>query len=64
MLGDLLGSAVTTIGEILGSKNQTVHLKVKHDVLPSSGTLIVKADKYVEPNEFISWQWNGVNLIK
>ncbi|CAD8134439.1 unnamed protein product [Paramecium octaurelia] len=58
---DLIGVVNTTVGEIMGSRNQvyTGQLKLKNK---ATGTLLIKGDKLKDDNRFIFWQWEGKKI--
>ena len=61
---DLIGVVETSLGTIVGAKNQVCILDLK---CPKSskprGKLIVRADKVRECSQFVWWQWAGSSLI-
>ena len=58
---DLIGSVETSLGNIVGSRNQICILDVKHKE-KNRGKLIVRADKVKDSRQIVWWQWSGVGL--
>lgn len=59
---DLIGGVETTIGNIVGSKNQICILDLKDSSSKNKGKIILRADRIKEGNQFVWWQWAGVKL--
>lgn len=60
---DFLGSAESTVGAIVGAKNQTLVLDLKDKSSKDGGKIIVRAEKVGTCRENIHWQWSGVKLM-
>lgn len=50
------------MGQIMGSANQVLKVKLKKKE-KESGTLLIKVDKVVA-SQCVSWQWRGIKLMK
>ena len=57
---DLIGAVETSLGNIVGAKNQVCILDIfcQKSKKPR-GKLIVRADKIKECSQFVWWQWTG-----
>ncbi len=60
---DLIGSVESSLGSIVGAKNQVMILDLKSKNNQPRGKLIVRADKVKDSSQFIWWQWNGIKLM-
>ncbi|CAD8159167.1 unnamed protein product [Paramecium octaurelia] len=61
---DIIGSLNTTIGAVMGSKNQIYLGQLTHNH-KKTGRLIIKADnrkEIGEENQMICWQWNATKV--
>jgi len=60
---DEIGIVDTTLGHIMGAKNQTVILDIRGKDGKSSGKLIIRAEKCGVSRNIVYMQWSGVKLM-
>lgn len=60
---EFLGSIESTVGAIVGARNQTLVLDLKDRNSKNGGKIIVRAEKIGTCRESILWQWTGVSLM-
>lgn len=59
---DVIGEVETTVGAIVGAKNQTSILDLHHKSSKSTGKIIIKADQVHESRENLYMQWSGIKI--
>jgi len=60
---DFIGAVETTVGAIVGAKNQTVILDLKDKYNKDAGKAVVRAEKVGSCRQNVVWQWVGVKLM-
>jgi hypothetical protein len=52
------------VADAIGSRNQELEIPLHIKKNKQTGLLHIKIEKLHEPDNYISWTWKGVNLIK
>ena len=60
---DLIGFAETSVGSVMGSRKQTLVLKLNSSKNKESGTVTIKAEKSGKSHNKIFWQWSGAKIM-
>jgi len=60
---DLIGTAETTVGDIMGARKQNLSLDLHSKGSKTTGKLNIKGEKTGSSRNVVFWQWSGVKLM-
>lgn len=60
---DLIGTVETTVGKLMGAKNQTMIADLKDKKGKAGGKLILRAERVSQSKNLVFMQWSGKKLM-